>query len=106
MAISLTIFDNVYDNKTIKRMDYESFEQFESVLYRLSESSKYPTKKQAPLISPATYLPDTTRANDNVVAWGGFGIIDVDDFPSIKSIRATFLLFFINNSSPAIFFPL
>ena len=46
MAISLTIFDNVYDNKTIKRMDYESFEQFESVLYRLSESSKYPTKKQ------------------------------------------------------------
>ena len=32
MGISLTIFDNVYDNKTIKRMDYESFEQFESVL--------------------------------------------------------------------------
>ena len=88
MAISLTIFDNVYDNKTIKRMDYESFEQFESVLYRLSESSKYPTKKQAPLISPATYLPDTTRANDNVVAWGGFGIIDVDDFKGdIKEIE-------------------
>ena len=88
MEISLTIFDNVYDNKTIKRMDYESFEQFESVLYRLSESSKYPTKKQAPLISPATYLPDTTRANDNVVAWGGFGIIDVDDFKGdIKEIE-------------------
>ena len=88
MGISLTIFDNVYDNKTIKRMDYESFEQFESVLYRLSESSKYPTKKQAPLISPATYLPDTTRANDNVVAWGGFGIIDVDDFKGdIKEIE-------------------
>ena len=91
MAISLTIFDNVYDNKTIKRMDYESFEQFESVLYRLSESSKYPTKKQAPLISPATYLPDTTRANDNVVAWGGFGIIDVDDFKGdIKEIESKY----------------
>ena len=91
MEISLTIFDNVYDNKTIKRMDYESFEQFESVLYRLSESSKYPTKKQAPLISPATYLPDTTRANDNVVAWGGFGIIDVDDFKGdIKEIESKY----------------
>ena len=91
MEVSLTIFDNVYDNKTIKRMDYESFEQFESVLYRLSESSKYPTKKQAPLISPATYLPDTTRANDNVVAWGGFGIIDVDDFKGdIKEIESKY----------------
>ena len=89
MEVSLTIFDNVYDNKTVKRMDYESFEQFESVLYRLGESSKYPTKSKAPLISPATYLSDSTRANDNVVAWGGFGIIDVDDFKGdIKEIES------------------
>ena len=91
MEVSLTIFDNVYDNKTVKRMDYESFEQFESVLYRLGESSKYPTKSKAPLISPATYLPDSTRANDNVVAWGGFGIIDVDDFKGdIKEIESKY----------------
>jgi hypothetical protein len=91
MEVSLTIFDNVYDNKTVKRMDYESFEQFESVLYRLAESSKYPTKTKAPLISPATYLPDSTRANDNVVAWGGFGIIDVDDFKGdIKEIESKY----------------
>ena len=61
MAISLTIFDNVYDNKTIKRMDYESFEQFESVLYRLSESSKYPTKKQATLIMSLIHNSEPTR---------------------------------------------
>lgn len=78
--ISLTIFDNIYDNKTDKRMDYDTFDEFESVLYKLSQSSKYPTKKDAPLISPAVYLPKTTRANDNVTAWCGFGIVDVDDY--------------------------
>lgn len=61
-------------------MDYNSFDEFEQILYKLSESTKYPTKKDAPLISPAVYLPDTTRANDNVTAWGGFGILDIDDF--------------------------
>lgn len=80
MEISLTIFDSIYDNKTAKRMNYESFDEFETVLYRLAESKKYLTKQDAPLISPAVYKPDTTRANDNVVAWGGFGILDVDDF--------------------------
>ena len=50
------------------------------MLYQLSESTKYPTKKSAPLISPATYVPETTRANDNVLSWGGFGIVDVDDY--------------------------
>ena len=78
--VSLTIFDNIYDNKTHKRMDYGSFDEFEKVLYKLSESTKYPTKKDAPLISPAIYLPESTRANENVVAWGGFGILDVDDY--------------------------
>ena len=61
-------------------MDYESFDEFEQILYKLSESTKYPTKKDAPLISPAVYIPDTTRANDNVLAWGGFGILDIDDY--------------------------
>ena len=78
--VSLTIFDNIYDNKTDKRMDYNSFDEFESVLYRLSESKKYPTKKSAPLISPAVYVPGSTRSNDNVLSWAGFGIVDVDDY--------------------------
>ena len=69
-------------------MDYESFEQFESVLYRLAEGNKYEKKADAPLISPAIYKPDTTRANENVLAWGGFGIVDVDDFSGdIKEIE-------------------
>jgi len=78
--VSLTIFDSIYDNKTNKRMDYNSFDEFETILYKLSESTKYPTKKDAPLISPAVYIPDTTRGNDNVTGWGGFGILDIDDY--------------------------
>ena len=61
-------------------MDYQSFDEFEKVLYRLASSEKYQKKTDAPLISPATYKTGTTRANANVTAWGGFGIVDVDDF--------------------------
>ncbi len=89
--VSLTIFDNIYDNKTDKRMDYNSFEEFEAILYKLSESTKYPTKKDAPLLSPAIYQPKTTRANDNVTAWGGFGILDIDDYEGdLKDIESKY----------------
>ena len=86
--VSLTIFDSIYDNKTEKRMDYNSFDEFESILYKLAESDKYPKKTDAPLISPAIYKTETTRANSNVTGWGGFGIIDVDDYEGdIKEIH-------------------
>ena len=76
--ISLTIFKNQYDNKTNKRMDLQSWEDFEDLLYKLS-TQPLASKREANLISPATYKPDTTRANDNVVEWGGWAAIDVDD---------------------------
>ena len=75
---SLTIFNNISDNKTHQRMDYDSFDEFEAVLFKLSESTKYPTKKDAPLISPAIYKTDSTRCNDGVVAWAGWCAVDVD----------------------------
>jgi len=88
MAISLTIFDSIYDNKTHKRMDYDSFEDFETVLLKLSQQNKYKKKTDAPLISPAIYTENSTRANDNVTGWGGFGIVDVDDYQGdIKDIE-------------------
>ena len=72
-------------------MDYNSFDEFEAVLYKLSESTKYPTKKDAPLISPATYIPDTTRGNDNVVGWGMWCALDIDDFEGdIEDIKKTY----------------
>ena len=89
--VSLTIFDSIYDNKTNKRMDYNSFDEFEQVLYKLSESTKYPTKKDAPLISPATYIPDTTRGNDNVTGWGMWCALDIDDFEGdIEQIKKAY----------------
>lgn len=72
------MFKNIYDNKTDKRMDFSSWEQFEKLLYDLSKV-KRKSKKDAQLISPAIYQPDTTRANKNVVAWAGWAALDIDD---------------------------
>lgn len=76
--VSLTIFNSIYDNKTHQRMDYDSFDEFVSVLCKLSKSDKYKKKKDAPLISPAVYTKDSTRCNDGVVAWAGWCAVDVD----------------------------
>ncbi len=80
MTIALTIFDSIYDNNTSKRVDYNSFDQFEQILYKLANEKHFKQKKDAPLISPATYVENSKRANANVVCWGGFGIVDVDDY--------------------------
>jgi len=77
--ISLTVFKNIYDNKTNKRIDLSDFDAFEDALYGLSEIERK-TKNDADLISPATYKPDTTRKNDNVLEWTGWCAVDVDDF--------------------------
>lgn len=77
--ISLTLFKNQFDNKTHRRMDFNSFDEFESLLYKLSEQP-LGGKRDAQLISPAVYKVGTTRANDNVTDWAGWCAIDVDDF--------------------------
>jgi hypothetical protein len=74
---SLTIFKNRYDNKTHKRMNFESWDEFVSLLYKLSEKPE--TKVTAPLISPAIYEDGTTRSNKNVRMWGKWAAVDVDD---------------------------
>ena len=79
MALSLTLFNSIFDNKTDKRIDVHDFNAFERVLYQLAEKPRK-GKKDAELMSPATYKPDTTRANDNVVEWSKWCAVDVDDF--------------------------
>lgn len=79
--LSLTIFNSLFDNKTDKRMDLYDFNAFERVLYKLASEPKA-SKKDAVLISPATYQPDTTRANANVVEWAGWCCVDVDEYES------------------------
>jgi len=74
---SLTLFKNRYDNKTHKTMSFETWDEFVSLLFLLSE--KPDTKATAPLISPATYEEGTTRSNKNVELWGKWAAVDVDD---------------------------
>jgi hypothetical protein len=79
MEISVTLFKSIYDNKTHRNIKLSQFSDFEDVLYNLSKVPRA-SKKEAELMSPATYLPDTTRANKNVVDWHGWCAVDVDDF--------------------------
>lgn len=81
---SLTIFKSLFDNKTNKRVDLKDWDAFEEMLYTLSKMQGYKARrgenrKSSPLISPAIYIPDTTRANKNVTAWAGWAAVDVDD---------------------------
>jgi hypothetical protein len=83
--VSLTVFKSIFDNKTDTRVDFDSFEKFEKSLYHLSTLEGYKakrgefTKKASPLISPATYKPNTTRANANVIEWASWAALDVDN---------------------------
>lgn len=79
LTLSLTIFKNKYDVNTTRRMNFSSFDELEELFYALA---KIPLKRKedASLISPAAYLPGTTRKNINVVDWGGWACLDVDDW--------------------------
>jgi len=79
MVTSLTLFKSTFDNKTHRKMSFHSWSDFSSLLFHLSELERK-GKKDAELISPATYVDGTTRANRNVLAWAGWAAVDVDDY--------------------------
>ena len=94
-GISLTLFKGIYDNKTDKRIDLHDFNAFERVLYQLSEKPRA-SKKDAELMSPAIYEPDSLRRNTNVIEWAGWCAVDVDDF-EIKGKLDEYLVDKFNN---------
>lgn len=62
-------------------MDFETWEGFEDILFKLSEKKgQKGGVNSSPLISPAIFRNETTRANDNVLGWGRWCCIDVDDY--------------------------
>ena len=87
--ISFTLFKNIYDNNTSRRVDFSSFDQFDMALESLSKKAGYKPKKgeklwqsktkSTELISPALYSSGTTRANANVLEFGGFAMMDIDE---------------------------
>ena len=82
----LTIFKSQFDNKTHRQMSFRTWDDFTALLYNLSKQPKK-GKKDAELISPAVYEAGTTRANKNVLHWGGWAAIDVDDFTFKGELR-------------------
>ena len=81
MKYSLTIFKNTFDNKTHRSMEVDSWDAFEGLLYGMSrKEGEKGGNNSAPLISPSRYIKDTTRSNKNVVSWGRWACLDVDDF--------------------------
>ena len=78
MNYSLTIFKSIYDNKTHKRLNFNSYMSFEKMFFDLAQETRK-DKKSAPLISPAIYTEKTTRANDNVLGWAGWCAVDIDE---------------------------
>lgn len=88
MTYSVTIFKSprwwdeqqryVYDNKTHRRMDFGSWDQFVTFLRKLSERPLN-GKQDAELISPAVFEPGAKRRNQHVLAWAGWAAVDVDD---------------------------
>lgn len=82
----ITVFDTIYDTKTNKKLDLDTFEDFERLLFDLSKmevvkpaKGEFDVPNAAKLISPATFKDGTTRANKNVIKWD-FACVDVDDY--------------------------
>lgn len=87
MEYSLTIFKNIFDNKTNRKMVLPTWEAFVDLLEGLSKKPGYKPKKDekfnpnsSPLISPAIFKSGETRKNANVLYWGGWAALDVDDY--------------------------
>ncbi len=85
--ISITLFKSTFDNKTHRSMSLQSWGDFSRLLFNLSKQKKE-GKKDAELISPAVYETGTTRANKNVLHWGGWAAVDVDDYEFVGDIWA------------------
>jgi len=84
---SLTMFKNQFDNKTHRTMEFTTWAKFESLLKGLSvKEGQKGGNNSSPLITPAHYLPNTTRSNKSVDYWGGWAAVDVDDFFSSDSV--------------------
>ena len=86
MQYSLTIFKSIYDNKTHKKMVFNDWSGVEKLLFDLYKQPGYKPKKDekfkdgSPLISPAVYKENEKRRNVNVLGWGGWCALDIDDY--------------------------
>ena len=76
--ITGTLFKSLYETKTVNTINCETFDDFAKILFKLAAVPRK-DKTSAYLMSPASYVDGTTRKNDNVIKWGGWCAVDVDD---------------------------
>lgn len=87
MSYRLTVFKNIFDNRTHRGMEISTWDGFKKMLIELSKQPGYkakkgeknPPRRPSPLISPAVFKKDSTRLNDNVIEWGRWAALDVDE---------------------------
>ncbi len=78
---TITAFKNQYDTSTTKFVEYPDWSMVEQLLYGMSRMpGQKGGKNSSPLISPAKYLPGSTRCNASVHSWDGWCAVDVDTF--------------------------
>ena len=85
MNYELTMFKNQFDNKTHRKISFESWDLFVNWLHKISEvKGEKGGNNSSPLITPAVFQTDSTRSNKSTLYWGGWCAVDVDDhiFPS------------------------
>jgi len=62
-------------------MDFDTWERLEKLLFTLStQEGQKGGSNSSPLISPAMYRSASTRANDNVLGWGSWCCVDIDEY--------------------------
>lgn len=84
MKYELTMFKNQFDNKTHRRLSFESWDSFVNWLFKVSNvKGQKGGNNSSPLISPAVFKDDTTRSNRATLYWGSWCAVDVDnhEFP-------------------------
>ena len=84
-VIELTSFKSLFDTSVSNSFKFKNWNQFKSALYYLSTREGYKPKrgefkKGSPLISPAIFKDNTSRRNENVLRWGGWAALDIDDY--------------------------
>src|SRR5210317_1732079 len=80
MNYELTIFRNQFDNKTHRRLSFETWDSFVNWLYKISQvKGQKGGNNSSPLISPAVFEDGSTRSNRSTSYWGSWCAVDVDD---------------------------
>lgn len=80
MNYELTIFQSQFDNKTHRKISFDTWDEFVGLLKALStKEGQKGGRNSSALITPAVFETGSTRSNKSTLHWGGWCAVDVDD---------------------------